>query len=263
MHDSAHKLAALRARIGAIEGVRPLSNAALFALGHERLDARLGGGIARGRLHELFAADPGDQPSVTGFALMLAMRLGGGPLLWLRQDGGVRGGGGLYAPGLVALGCDPSRIIEVQAPDEMALLRAAGDAVRCQQLAAVLIEPWQAGRAFDLTASRRLSIAAEKTGVTVLMLRGAVDPGPSAAHTRWRIRAIPSQALEAGAPGFATIEIALIRHRGGIAAFHQRLEWDRDQIIFREPPLSGAVVPVPAGGSFAAGNANTVRRRAG
>lgn len=263
MHDSAHRLAALKARIGAIEGVRPSGNAALFALGHDRLDARLGGGIARGRLHELFAADPIDQPSVTGFALMLAMRLGAGPLLWLRQDGGVCGGGALYAPGLVALGCDPSRIIEVQAPDELALLRAAGDAVRCQQLAAVLIEPWKAARAFDLTASRRLSIAAEKTGVTVLMLRSAADPRPSAAHTRWRIRAIPSQALEAGAPGLTTIEISLIRHRGGIAAFHQRLEWNRDQFIFHEPPLSGLVVPVSAGGSFVADDADPARRRAG
>jgi len=263
MYESAHKLAALRARIGAIEGVGPSGDAALFALGHDMLDARLGGGLARGRLHELFAADPIDQPSVTGFALMLAMRLGDGPLLWLRQDGGVRGAGGLYAPGLVDLGCDPSRIIEVQAPDEIALLRAAGDAVRCQQLAAVLIEPWKAPRAFDLTASRRLSITAEKTGVTVLLLRSAADPGPSAAHTRWQVRSIPSKPLDANAPGSAAIEIKLIRHRGGVAAFHQRLEWDRDQSAFHEPPLSGAVVPVPVGRSFAAGDANPVGRRAG
>ncbi|HWJ70534.1 MAG TPA: hypothetical protein VNS79_10860 [Sphingobium sp.] len=260
MHDSTYKLATLRARIGAIEGGKPSGSAALFALGHDRLDARLGGGIARGRLHELFAADPVDQSSVTGFALMLAMRLGSDPFVWLRQDGGVRSSGELYAPGLIDLGCDPARIIEVQVPDETALLRAAGDAVRCQQLAAVLIEPWKGARAFDLTASRRLSIAAEKSGVTVLALRSAADPGPSAAYTRWRVRAIPSQVLEAGAPGLATIEITLLRHRGGIAAFHQRLEWDRDQAIFHEPPLSGAVVPVPAGGSFAAGPA---RRRAG
>lgn len=263
MYESAYKLAALRARIGAIEGAGPSGEAVLFALGHDRLDSRLGGGLARGRLHEFIATDPNDQPSVTGFALMLAMRLGDGPLLWLRQDGGVCGAGRLYAPGLVELGCDPSRIIEVQVPDEIALLRAAGDAVRCQQLTAVLIEPWQAARAFDLTASRRLSIAAEKTGVTVLLLRGVANPSPSAAHTRWRIRALPSQALEAGAPGFATIEAALIRHRGGIATFHQRLEWDRDQSIFHEPPLSGAVVPVSACGSFAMDDADPARRHVG
>lgn len=263
MHESAHKLAALRARIGAIEGAGPSGDTALFTLGHDMLDARLGGGLARGRLHELFAADPIDQPSVTGFALMLAMRLGGGPLLWLRQDGGVRAAGGLYAAGLVELGCDPSRIIEVQVPDEIALLRAAGDAVRCQQLAAVLIEPWKAARAFDLTASRRLSITAEKTGVTVLILRSAADPSPSAAHTRWQVRSIPSQPLEANAPGPAAIEIALIRHRGGIAAFHQRLEWNRDQSAFHEPPLSGPLVPVPADRSFAAGDADPLGRRTG
>ena len=253
IRESAHKLAALKARIGAIEGAMPSGDAALFALGHAMLDARLGGGLARGRLHELFAADPIDQPSMTGFALMLAMRLGSGPLLWLRQCDAARGFGELYGPGLIDLGLDPARIIEVQAPDEIALLRAAGDAVRCQQLTAVLIEPWKKPHAFDLTASRRLSISAEKTGVTVLVLRSTADPSPSAAYTRWQIRSIPSQALEANAPGPPAIEIALLRHRGGIAAFHQCLEWDRDQSAFHEPALSGGLVPLPANRLLAAG----------
>lgn len=259
MQNSRDGLAALKARIGVLEGKGP-AGAALFALGHDVLDARLGGGIARGRLHELFAADPIDQPCVTGFALMLSMRLGDGPLLWLRQDGGVRQGGGLHAPGLVELGCDPARIIEVQVPDETALLQAAGDAVRCQQLAAVLVEPWKAARAFDLTASRRLSVAAEKTGVTLFLLRSAADPAPSAAHTRWQVRAVPSTALAAGAPGPGAIEIRLIRHRGGLAEFRQRLEWDRDQSVFRDASLPCAVVSGAAGGPAAAGAA---RRRAG
>ncbi len=219
--------------------------------------------MIRGRLHELFADGPADQSSVAGFAVMLALRLGGGPLLWLRQDGGVRHSGGLHAPGLAELGCDPSRIIEVQVPDETALLQAAGDAVRCQPLAAILIEPWKAARAFDLTASRRLSIVAERTGVTLFLLRNAGDPAPSAAHTRWRVRAIPSTGLAADAPGHAAIEISLNRHRGGLASFRQHLEWDRDQSAFRDPPLSGAVVPHPAGGPYAALDAGPPERLAG
>ncbi|MCE7798683.1 hypothetical protein LWE61_19310 [Sphingobium sufflavum] len=154
----------------------------------------------------------------------------------------MRGNGGVYPPGLADLGFDPARIIEVQAPDETALLRAAGDAARCQQLAAIFIEPWQRARAFDLTASRRLSIAAEKSGVTIFLLRSDACPSPSSAYSRWRVRALPASPFATDAPGHGAMEIALIRHRGGVAPFHHCLEWDRDQSSFRSPPLSGDLV---------------------
>lgn len=247
-------MAALRARIGAIEGPRP-AESAMFALGATVLDAQLGGGLPKGRLHELFAAEADDRAALAGVALMLAMRAAAGnengPLLWLRQDGGVRAAGALYGPGLADLGFDPARLIEVVAPDEPALLRAAGDSVRCPQVAALLIEPWKAARGFDLTASRRLAVAAEKSGVTVLLLRAEAEPGPSAAYSRWRVRSRGSEALEAGAPGHPVIEIELLRHRGGLEGLSAWLEWNRDEYSFRDAPLPGAGLPLsgdrPAG----------------
>jgi protein ImuA len=246
MNESRTTLAALRSRIGAIEGPKP-SPAERFALGLAPLDAQLGGGLPRGRLHELFAAEPGDRAALAGAGLMLAMRLGEGPVLWLRQDGGVRAAGRLYGPGLADLGFDPARLVEVVAPDEAGLLRAAGDAVRCAQVAAVLIEPWKAARGFDLTVSRRLAVAAEKSGVTVLLLRAEAEPGPSAAYSRWRVRSMASVALEAGAPGHPAVEVELLRHRGGLAGLRACLEWTRDEHVFREAALSGAGLPLPAG----------------
>jgi protein ImuA len=245
MSESRDIIASLRRRIGAIEGMKPCAGGDLFALG-DMLDARLDGGLPRGRLHELFAATETDQAAVAGFALMLAIRIGGGPILWLRQDGAVRAAGHVHAAGMVELGFDPARLIEVVVPDEVALLRAAGDAVRCPEVAMVLIEPWKAARAIDLTASRRLAIAAEASGVTVLMLRGQADPAPSAAYSRWQIRGAAAVPLEGDAPGHATIEVALLRHRRGLAEFRICLEWDRDQRCFREPALSGALVSFPA-----------------
>lgn len=257
MDESNSPLAALRARIGAIEGPRP-AEGALFALGAAALDAQLGGGLPRGRLHELFAAEPDDRGALAGIALMLAMRAGAGggegPLLWLRQDGAVKAAGALYGPGLADLGFDPSRLIEVVAPDEAALLRAAGDAVRCPQLSMLLIEPWKAARALDLTASRRLAVAAEKSGVTVLLLRAEAEPGPSAAYSRWRVRSQASAALEAGAPGHPALEIELLRHRGGLEGLRAWLEWNRDRQSFGPAPLSGAVLPLSAGGPAGAGD---------
>ena len=251
MSESRTLLAALKSRIGAIEGPKP-ADSTLFALGAGPLDAQLGGGLPRGRLHELFAAEAGDRAALAGAGLMLAMRVGGGragvgPVLWLRQDGGVRAGGALYGPGLADLGFDPARLIEIVAPDETTLLRAAGDAVRCRHVAAVLIEPWKTARGFDLTVSRRLAIAAEKSGVTVLLLRFDAEPMPSAAFSRWQVRSIASAGLEAGAPGHPMIEILLLRHRGGLAGLRACLEWNRDEHVFREATLSGAVLPLAAG----------------
>ena len=253
MNESRNTLAALRSRIGAIEGPKP-SPAERFALGLPSLDAQLGGGLPRGRLHELFAAGAGDRAALAGTGLMLAMRLGEGPLLWLRQDSAVRAGGRLYGPGLADLGFDPARLIEVVAPDEAGLLRAAGDAVRCAQVAAVLIEPWKAARGFDLTVSRRLSVAAEKSGVTVLLLRAEAEPGPSAAYSRWQVRSLASAAFEAGAPGHPAVEIILLRHRGGLAGLRACLEWNREEHVFREAALSGTGFPLSAGRPAGAGD---------
>ena len=270
MSESRTILAALKLRIGAIEGPKP-SDAGLFALGPPALDAQLGGGLPRGRLHELFAAQPDDRAALAAMGLMLALRAGGGrlgegPLLWLRQDNGVRASGRLYGPGLADLGFDPARLIEIIAPDEAGLLRAAGDAVRCRHVAAVLIEPWKAARGFDLTVSRRLAVAAEKSGVTVLLLRAEAEPVPSAAYSRWRVRSLASEALEAGAPGHPAAELELLRHRGGLAGLRACLEWNRDEHVFRETPLSGAVLPLPAGRPAGAGDpdgigANDLRER--
>ena len=250
MNESQSIIASLRARIGAIEGQRP-PEGALFAMGSAILDAQLGGGLPKGRLHELFAAEPDDRAALAGVALMLAMRMGPGPLLWLRQDSAVKAAGALYGPGLAELGFDPARLIEIVAPDEAALLRAAGDAVRCPQVATLLIEPWKASRGLDLTVSRRLAVAAGKSGVTVLLLRAEAEPMPSAAYSRWRVRASASAALEAGAPGHPVIEVELLRHRGGLEGLHAWLEWNRDEHVFREAPLSGALLPLssdrPAG----------------
>lgn len=254
MRDSPSIIAALRQRVGAIEGLRPQAEADRFAIGHAGFDARLGGGLLRGRLHELFAAGIDDAASAAGFALMLAAQASAhGPIMWLREDRAERRLGRLHGAGLAELGIDPWRVIMVVVPDETALLRAAGDAVRCPEVGMLLVEPWKAARGMDLTASRRLAIAAEASGVTTLLLRIEADPGPSAAQTRWGVRASPSTALEADAPGHPAFEVDLLRQRGGPAGFHHRLEWDRETLSFRDPSLSGLMVPLPAGGPAAAG----------
>ncbi len=86
----------------------------------------------------------------------------------------------------------------------------------------------------DLTATRRLTLAAAETGTMVLIARDAGHERPGAAQTRWRVAAAPSTALEADAPGPPAFALTLTRHRGGREGAHFLLEWDRDIACFRD-----------------------------
>jgi protein ImuA len=254
MRESVNQLAMIRRNLASIAGLSRLSGDKRIATGHAALDAALHGGLARGRVHELFAAEADDATSAAGFAAMLALRIAGrqAPLFWLRNDEAMRRGGGLHAPGLVELGGDPDALVLGQAFDAKALLKSAADAARCPGLQMLIVECWGKCPELDLTASRRLALAAEQSGVTLLLLRLDAEPVPSAADTRWSVSAAPSRALEANAPGPPMFELELLRRRAGPSGMRWRLEWDRDQIIFREPAYPGAVVSLPAGRSAAA-----------
>src|SRR5690606_37333979 len=159
------------------------------ATGHHALDAALGGGLMRGRVHELFAAEAGDGPSAAGFAAMVALRTVGrrAPIFWLRTDESERQDGAIHAPGLAGLGGDPDSLVLGQAPDPRTLLRSAADAARCPGLGALIVECRGKCAGLDLTASRRLALAVEQSGVTLFLLRLDAQPIPSAADTRWAV----------------------------------------------------------------------------
>ncbi len=216
------------------------------SLGIASLDAALGGGLAQGRVHEVYAAESDDAASAAGFAAGVAVCLGtadpGRSVLWLRDQRAARVGGVMQAPGWAELGGAPGRGLVGVMPDAMALLRAAVDALRCAALGGVIVECWGAMRELDLTASRRLALAAEKSGVPLLLLRPDAAPVPSAAQTRWQVAAAPSCTLPGNAPGMPTFDVTLLRQRSGPCGLSWRLEWDRDRRLFRDAALSGAVV---------------------
>jgi protein ImuA len=99
----------------------------------------------------------------------------------------------------------------------------------------------------DLTSTRRLALAAA-AGVLVLLVRGDAVPMPSAASTRWQVKSAPSLPLPGNAPGLATFDIDLLRHRGGIAPFAARVTWDHATRSFHDTPLSGGLSAVVTGG---------------
>ena len=253
-----NRLTACRRMVAGIEQFRKAAPMPLVATGHVSIDAALGGGIARGRLHEIFATTVADASSAAGFAAMLARRIGGA-LVWVRTGKVDRVGGGLYAPGLREIGLDPSDAIMGNLPDPVSALRAGIDIARCPEVGVALIELWKMPRELDQVATRRFAAAAEKAGTTVLLLRIDAEPAPSVAQTRWSVAAAPSVALPANAPGHATLDVDLLRQRGRAQTGRWRVEWDRDRARFVQPgirdhetPLSGTDLPIHVGGSLAA-----------
>jgi protein ImuA len=220
MPDRADRLAALRARVRRLEGFAEAGAHGVLPIGLSALDAALpGGGLRLACLHDIAAhrADAGDDGAATGFAALLAARLaahaGDGPagtVLWLtRADT-------LYPPGLSRFGLAPDRLIVARAASQTDLLWSLEEAARSGAIAAVVGE----AAALGPTASRRLQLAAETGGATVLLLQtageeaGAAQPGTAA--TRWRVAAAASRPAP-GEPGVGPErwQLDLVRCRGG------------------------------------------------
>lgn len=227
-----------------------LPDAQALAFGIPMLDRWLKGGLRGDGVHEFYAAPDAVEgaAAATALALLLGERACAGTqrLMWLRVAGG-RSGDYPYAPGLLELGIDPDRILLMEPPDLDALLIATAESVRHSGLGAVVLEVVGRASRLDLTASRRLALAAERSGTMVLIARNHTLPVSSAAHTRWEVASAPSAPLAANGPGHPVFDLRLLRQRGGRDGLHVQLEWNREQAVFRTP-LSGRPSAVSVGG---------------
>lgn len=246
---SEQAVTALRRSIAGLESAASsLGGEASFSLGHAAADAALGP-LRRHALHEIVAV-PSQAPAASGFIAGLLVRLGRRPIVWLRQDAAGAEGGELYAPGLAAFGIDPAWVLSVRARDALAVLKAAQDAFprgndRRSGIGAVVVELNGAPACLDLTASRRLVLAAREAGVTALLLRLGGGLAPSAAVTRFEIAAAPSAGrVRAHGPGRPSFAVTVSRNRHG-ATGRWLMEWDSHAYSFTEP-LPVALVSTPA-----------------
>ena len=239
-------LASLRGSIERIEAHADGIALARVALGHADADASLQGGLAVGVVHEVFA-EGRQSAAATGFIAGLAGRVGLAgraaarrPLVWVRQDFTEIESGAVSMAGLAELGLDPRVVVTVRAADVDSALRTAADALACDALGGVVLEVWGQARQLDLVASRKLTLAAQMSGVTALLLRVAAEPQPSTAETRWIVRAAhspPAPSMPAapwpawGAPVF---DAQLVRNRHGPVG-RWIMEWKCDECLFSKP----------------------------
>jgi protein ImuA len=178
-------------------------------------------GLPRG-LHEIAGA-AGDAAKIAFAASLAGRRSGDGarPILWCRPRRVALAAGDPYGPGIANLGLSPDALILVEADKPADLLWAMEEGARTKGLAAVVAE----GVTPNLTASRRLQLAAEAGDALVLLLPTGRQAAPSSALTRWFVRSLPSL-QEAGGPGLPRWEIALWRCRGGGRLGDWTVEWD-------------------------------------
>jgi len=230
-------LASLRGSIERIEAHGDAYSPRRVALGHADADKTLQGGLALGAIHEVFAEAGRQSAAATGFVAGLAGRAAARrPLVWVRQDFTEIESGALSMSGLAELGLDPRLLVTVRAADVEAALRTAADALACDALGAVVLEVWGQARQLDLVASRKLTLAAQTSGVTGLVLRMAAEPQPSTAETRWIVRAAhsPPAASWSSAWGAPVFDAQLVRNRHGPVG-RWIMEWKCDECLFAKP----------------------------
>jgi len=219
----------LAGNMGGLDGIgEPLAEAVLIApamsTGIAAIDSALPwAGLPRG-VHEI-AASLNDPAGVGFAAILLAARPG--PILWCRSRRTAVESGSLYGVGLARFGLAPERVIQVEADKPADLLWAMEEGLRAGKYASVVGE----GAAPDLTASRRLQLAAESRGGVALLLSAcprAPSVGrspPLACMTRWLAASAPT-IPEAGGPGGPRWALELRRCRGGGRPQSWIVEWD-------------------------------------
>lgn len=206
----------LRDRIASMEG-GAAKRAGTLSFGVPEIDAALpGGGLAYGALHEFAGGGSGtvDGAAAALFVAGIAARTKG-PVIWCltRPD--------LFFPALAQVGLHPDRVIFVESDREEDVLANMEEGLSFGGLGAVVGELV----CLPMVSSRRLQLAAERTGTMALAVRRwrrqteANDFGqPTASTTRWRVSVMPSEELPVPGVGRPQWFLELMRVKAGECA---------------------------------------------
>ncbi|MFC3678439.1 ImuA family protein [Ferrovibrio xuzhouensis] len=203
----------LRSQVARIIGLSRHTAVAICPTGVAEIDARLPGrGLALGAIHEFI----GDLTAITGFlAALLGRHKAFRQVLWVTPDAS------LFAPGLSQLGLDHRRLTIAWARRRDDRLWATEEGLRELGYGAVVAE----AETVDLTASRRLQLAAEASGsIGFIICR---DRQPSAALTRWLVE--PARSQDCSPHWKLTLE----RCRGTESGGTWKMGWDHASLSFR------------------------------
>lgn len=211
-------LAYLRQEIQGLESYKQPGSSSFYT-GIKEIDESLpNGSLPRAAIHEFIADTSEDGAAASGFlsGLISSVSASDSYMLWIVKTLNV------FPPSLKIFGLNPDRIIFIELPKTKEALWAMEEALRCKGLTAVVCEVSDP----DLTATRRIQIAVEKSGVTGFLLRmNPKKTGSTACVTRWHVKPLPSH-LEDGLQGvgFPRWQVDLVKVRnGGIGTWS--IEW--------------------------------------
>lgn len=190
-----------------------------------------------GGLHEFLTGDVSDAAATTGFiASLLSMLMQqGGVAIWICAHGKI------FPPGLKQFGLEPDRVLFIEVRQEQEALWAMEEALQYNGLAAVVGEL----NSIDLTASRRLQLAVEKSRVTGFLIRSERRSlNTIACVARWKVGPLASETTD-GLPGVGPPrwQASLLKVRNGHTG-HWLIEWKGGRFHFITE-ASQASLPVP------------------
>jgi protein ImuA len=236
--EPSQTLHALRRVVADLTAGPPEDDGRAVTLGVTALDAALAGGLACGALHEIGPAAPLHGGAAAGFAMALTARAlrAGGQAVWIQPDFASMEAGALYGPGLDLIGLPTERLVILRVPRPRDALWAMEEALKCRAAGAVIAE--LAGEEADLTATRRLALAAREGGGLGLILAPTGESGsepfcshPSTATTRWEVASARGERDRFGGLGQTTFALSLVKNRRGRTG-QWRLSWDHHACVF-------------------------------
>jgi hypothetical protein len=198
----------LRAHLHALT---PPSRHGHLALDAGAIDHALGGGLTLGALHSIEGAGIEAETGAAQawfLATLLGRLPGTAPIFWVAQTTD------LYPPGLVSLGFDPARLIQIHTISQNETLAVTETLLRSGACAAVIAELGRTGH----LSSRRLHMAALSQGTTCFMLRRFPHGRKptdmlAAAVTSWCVTPAPSLLLSHRLPGPIRLRCDLLHAR--------------------------------------------------
>ena len=215
----------------------------------------LKGGLSLGELHELEPVSFVHNGAALGFALALSTlgRVGLGAVVVVQQDFAALEAGHLYGLGCDLFGLGSERLLVVRAANPRDALWAMEEALGSGDVSAVIGELAENGKAADLIATRRLSLAAQKGGRLALLIRQHATAQPSAAATRWCVAAVPGDADGLGGLERSAFRLTLTKNRRGPCGSWV-LQWDHHdrRFLALSVAVAASAVHRPAEASFTA-----------
>jgi protein ImuA len=196
-------------------------------------------------LIEIAPLEAGDEGAALGFALAwIAAAAGDASIIWAGSQAGFSEDGAPCAEGLAQFGLPLDRLLVARGRTQTDALWATEQALTLAG-AYVLCTIAPSKKPLGLTATRRLLLAAERSGAHCILLRlDRLDA--SAAWARWRIAAAASEGAgrELGPAAFTA---RLERNRAGPAGQSWRLHWAAPEQTFQEQTFQEQALQERAG----------------